>query len=189
MEVQPADHKLSSKSNSLRVILPVRSLNATLHKDFYPATTHNGTCAQIPTVQISLQCQYKRLADLQNNGLAQLLIETNDRLACRTVREFTRRSLLSRGIWKEHHSGAKSRGGKSVRPAQCCTPNNKAAGTAMSAMSFNGEITASKNSLTCFGVQFHRTLTYQTQVESTKLRCREGLPVPKAMAAKGINSF
>ena len=36
------------------------------------------------------------------------------------------------------------------------------------------------------GIHFDRMLTYKTQVESTKLRCKKGLSALKAMASKGI---
>ena len=42
------------------------------------------------------------------------------------------------------------------------------------------------NSLRYLGIQFDRMLTYKTQVESTKLRCRKGLSALKPMASKGI---
>ena len=66
------------------------------------------------------------------------------------------------------------------------TLNNKALGQAMAAVSFNGEVIESANSLRHFGIHFDRVLTYKRQVESTKLRCKKGLSVLKAMASKGI---
>ena len=42
------------------------------------------------------------------------------------------------------------------------------------------------NSLIYLGIHFDRMLTYKTQVESTKLRCKQGLSALKAMASKGM---
>ena len=56
----------------------------------------------------------------------------------------------------------------------------------MPAVSFNGEVIERTNSLRYLGIHFDRMLTYKTQVESTKLRCKKGLPTLKAMASKGI---
>ena len=67
-----------------------------------------------------------------------------------------------------------------------CTLNNKAVGQAMPAVSFNGEAIERTNSLRYLGIHFDRMLTYKTQVESTKLRCKKGLSALKAMASKGI---
>ena len=67
-----------------------------------------------------------------------------------------------------------------------CTLNNKAVGQAMPAVSFNGEAIERTNSLRYLGIHFDRMLTYKTQVESTKLTCKKGLSVLKAMASKGI---
>ena len=56
----------------------------------------------------------------------------------------------------------------------------------MPAVSFNGEAIECTNSLRYLGIHFDRMLTYKTQVESTKLRCKKGLSALKAMASKGI---
>ena len=56
----------------------------------------------------------------------------------------------------------------------------------MPAVSFNGEVIARMNSPRYLGIHFDMTLMYKTQVESTKLRCKKGLSMLKAMASKGI---
>ena len=56
----------------------------------------------------------------------------------------------------------------------------------MPAVSFNGEVVERVNSLRYLGIHFDRMLTYQTQVESKKLRCKKELSALKAMASKGI---
>ena len=55
----------------------------------------------------------------------------------------------------------------------------------MPAVSFNGEVIERTNSLRYLGIHFDRMLTYKTQVESTKLRCKKGLSALKAMVSKG----
>ena len=54
----------------------------------------------------------------------------------------------------------------------------------MPAISFNGEVIESTNSLRYLGIHFDRMPTYKTQVQSTKLRSKKGLL--KAKASKGI---
>ena len=54
-----------------------------------------------------------------------------------------------------------------------CTLNNKAAGQAMPAVSFNGEVIERGNSVRYLGVQFSRMLTYKTQAGSTKHGCKK----------------
>ena len=56
----------------------------------------------------------------------------------------------------------------------------------MPAVSLNGEAIERSNSLRYLWIHFDRTLTYKTQVESTKLRCKKGLSALKAIASKGI---
>ena len=65
-----------------------------------------------------------------------------------------------------------------------CTLNNKPVGQAMPAVFFNGEVIERTNSLKYLRIHFDRMLTYKTQFESTRLRCKKGLL--KAMASKGI---
>ena len=67
-----------------------------------------------------------------------------------------------------------------------CILNNKAVGQTMPAVSFNGEVIERTDSPRYLGIHFGRMLTYKTDVESTKLRCRKGLFALKAMTAKGI---
>ena len=56
----------------------------------------------------------------------------------------------------------------------------------MPAVSFNREVIERTNSLRYPSIHFNTMLTYKTQVESTKLRCKKGLSVLKAMTSKGI---
>ena len=56
----------------------------------------------------------------------------------------------------------------------------------MPAASSNGEVTEPSNSLRYRGIHFDKMLTYKTQVESTKLRCKKGLSALKTMASNGI---
>ena len=67
-----------------------------------------------------------------------------------------------------------------------CTLNNKAVGQTVLEVSFTGEVIECSNSCRHLGNHFDRMLTYKTQVESTKLRCRKGMSVSKTMAVKGI---
>ena len=53
-------------------------------------------------------------------------------------------------------------------------------------VSFNVEVIKRTNSLRYLGIHCDKMLTYKTQVESTKLRCKKGLSVLKSMASKGI---
>ena len=56
----------------------------------------------------------------------------------------------------------------------------------MPAVFFNREVIERTNSLRYHGIRFNRMLTYKTQIESTKHRCKNGLFAMKAMVAKGI---
>ena len=53
----------------------------------------------------------------------------------------------------------------------------------MPEVSFNEEVIERTNSLRYLGSRFDRMRSYNTQVESTKLRCKKGLPTLKAMAS------
>ena len=57
-----------------------------------------------------------------------------------------------------------------------CTLNNKAVGQAMPAVSFNGKAIERTNSLRYPGIHYDRMLSYKTQIESTKLRCKKDCP-------------
>ena len=100
----------------------------------------------------------------------------------------TQQSPLSRSRWKESHwcQETESEINSSKMQALWCTLNNKAVGQAMPAVSFNGEVIEHMNNLKYFRILFDRMLAYKMQVESTKLRCKKGLSVLKAMASKGI---
>ena len=67
-----------------------------------------------------------------------------------------------------------------------CTLDNKAAGKAMPAVTFDGTVVERTNHLRYLGVHFDRMLTYMQHVETTALKCEKGMSVLKAMAAKVI---
>ena len=117
-------------------------------------------------------------------GLDRTLTEAGSNDDLITELEFT--EALS-GLSKDTAPGP-DRVKYSVSKAQAlwCTLNNKAVGQAMPAVSFNGQAIERMNSLRYLGIHFDKMLTYKTQVESTKLRCKKGLSALKAMASKGI---
>ena len=63
----------------------------------------------------------------------------------------------------------------------------------MPPVSFKGEVIERTNSLRYPGIYFDRMLTYkltyETQVESTKPRCKKQLSALKVMTAKGIEQY
>ena len=65
-------------------------------------------------------------------------------------------------------------------------PQQQSSRTSNTSSLINREVIERTNSLRYLGIHFDRVLTYKTQVESTKLRCKKGLSALKAMASKGI---
>ena len=55
----------------------------------------------------------------------------------------------------------------------------------MPAVTFDGAVVERTSHLRCLGIHFGRMLTYSKHVETTALKCKKGLSVLKAMAAKG----
>ena len=127
----------------------------------------------------------KGLADLNSNGLSQVLTLADNRLIYKTASDINtavaavQEQLVSHWCQETKINPRKAQ-------ALWCTLNNKAVGQAMPAVSFIGEATERSNSLRYLRIHFDRMLTYKTQVESTKLRCKKGLSMLKAMALKGI---
>ena len=55
----------------------------------------------------------------------------------------------------------------------------------MPAVIFDGAVVERTSHLRYLGIHFDRMLTYSKHVETTALKCKKGLSVLKAMAAKG----
>ena len=131
----------------------------------------------------------KGLADLNSNGLSRVLTLADDGLIYKTSSDIsTAVTAVQEQLEKVSHwcQETESEINPSKAQALWCTLNNKVVGQAMPAVSFNGEAIERTNSLRYLGIHFDRMLTYKTQVESTKLRCKKGLSALKAMASKGI---
>ena len=131
----------------------------------------------------------KGLADLNSNGLSRVLTLADDGLIYKTSSDIsTAVTAVQEQLEKVSHwcQETESEINPSKAQALWCTLNNKAVGQAMPAVSFNGEAIERTNSLRYLGIHFDRMLTYKTQVESTKLRCKKGLSALKAMTSKGI---
>ena len=124
----------------------------------------------------------KGLADLNSNGLSWVLTKTPSDIS--TAVTAVQEQLEKVSHWCQE---TESEINPSKAQALWCTLDNKAAGQAMPAVSFNGEAIERTNSLRYLGIHFDRMLTYKTQIESTKLRCKKGLSTSKkARASKGI---
>ena len=59
----------------------------------------------------------------------------------------------------------------------------------MPAVTFDGAVVKRTNHLRYLRVHFDRMLTYRQYKETTVLKCKKGLSVLKAMAAKGIEQM
>ena len=131
----------------------------------------------------------KGLADLNSNGLSWVLTLADDGLIYKTASDnSTAVTAVQEQMEKVSHGCQETESQINPGKAQAlwCTLNSKAVGQAMPAVSFNGEAIERTNSLRYLWIHFDRMLTYKTQVESTKLRCKKGLSTLKAMASKGI---
>ena len=127
----------------------------------------------------------KGLADLNSNGLSRVLTLADDGLIYKTASDIsTAVTAVQEQLEKVSHwcQETESEINPSKAQALWCTINNKAVRQAMPAVSFNGEAIERTNSLRYLGIHFDRMLTYKTQVESAKLRCKKGLSALKAMA-------
>jgi len=56
----------------------------------------------------------------------------------------------------------------------------------MPAVTFDRAVVERTSHLRYLGIHFDRMLTYRQNMETTALKCKKGLSVLKAMAAKGI---
>ena len=56
----------------------------------------------------------------------------------------------------------------------------------MPAVTLDGAVVERTSHLRYLGIHYDRMLTYRKHVETTAPKCKKGLSVPKAMAAKGI---
>ena len=106
----------------------------------------------------------------------------DDGLATKQPVTSTQQSPLSRSSWKKCHTDAKRQSSKSVqaRRKPVVHPRQQSSRTS------NASSLLQWRSLRYLGIHFDRMLTYKTQVESTKLRCKKGLSALKAMASEGI---
>ena len=126
--------------------------------DLHTPTTDNGTSTRLPTIPSSQQCLHKRTGRSEKAMVqARCLRLWTTGLSAKLPVTFSQQSPLSRSSWKRCHTGAK-------RQRQI----------------------GSMNSLRSPGIHFDMILTYKTQVESAKLRCKKGLSMLKAMASKFI---
>ena len=166
------------------------SCHATWKQDLHAPTTYNGTFTRPPPTRspVLYNVYTNGLVDLNSNGLCRVLWLRTTGLSTKQPVTSTQQSPPSRSSWKRCHVGAKRQSEIKPNKAQdlWCTLNNKAVGQAMPAVSFNGEAKERTNSLRYFRIHFDRILTYKTQVESTKLRCKKGLSALNAMASQGI---
>ena len=178
-------HKIARSST-----LGKKSCYTTWKLDLHAPTTNNGTSTRLPSVPSPLQCLHKGTGGYeQQNGLSRVLTLANDGLIYKTACDIsTAVTAVQEQLEKVSHwcQETESEINPSKAQALWCTLNNKAAGQAMPAVSFNGEVKTRTNSLRYLGIHFDRMFTYKTQVESTKLRCKKGLSALKAMVSKGI---
>ena len=131
----------------------------------------------------------KGLADLSSNGLSWVLTFADDGLIYKTASDIhTAVTTVLKQLEKVSRWCQETE--SEINPSNAqglwCSHYNKAVGQIMPAVSFKEEVIRHTNSLRYLGIQFNRMLTYKTQVESTKLRCKKGLSALKAMASKGI---
>ena len=146
-------------------------------------------CHPASSTKSMLDLSVADLADLNSNGLSRVLTLADDGLIYKTAGDIrTAVTAAQEQLEKVSHwcQETESEINPSKAQALWCTLNNKAVGQAMPAVSFNGEVTERTNSLRYLGIHFDRMLMYKTKVESTKLRCKNGLSTLKAMASKDI---
>ena len=104
----------------------------------------------------------KGLADLNSNGLRRMLTLADDGLIYKTASDIsTAVTAVQEQLEKVSHwcQETESEINPSKAQALWCTLNNKAAGQAMPAVSFNGEAIERTNSLRYLGIHFDRMLT------------------------------
>ena len=163
--------------------------HSTWKLDLHDPTTDNVTSTRLPSVPGPLQCLHKGTGGSEQQWLSRVLTLADDGLIYKTASDIsTAVTAVQEQLEKVSHWCKETEFEISPSKAQAlgCTLNNKAVGQAMQAVSFNGEVIERTSSLRYLWIHFDRTLTYKTQVESTKLRCKKGLSALKAMASKGI---
>ena len=146
---------------------------------FMPQQLTVGLPQGSPLFPVLYNVYTKGLADLNSNGLRRVLMLADDGLIYKTGSDtHTAVTAVQEQLEKVSHwcQETVSEINPSNAHALWCTFNNKAAGQAMPAVSFDGEVIERMNSLRYIGIHFDRMLTYKTQVESTKLRCKEDCP-------------
>ena len=125
------------------------------------------------------------LADLNNNGVSRMLTLVDDGHIYKTVSNThttvtaVQEQLEKATQWCQE---TESKINPSKAQTLWCIINTKAVGQAMPIFSFNGEVIARTNSLIYFGIHFDGMLTYKTQAEATKHRCKKGLSALKVLA-------
>ena len=67
-----------------------------------------------------------------------------------------------------------------------CTLDNRTEGKPVPAVTLDVAVVERTSHLRYLGIHFDRMLTYRKHVETTAPKCKKGLSVPKAVAAKGI---
>ena len=169
--------------------------HATWKMDLQAPTTDNGTSTSPtppppPSLSPVLYNFYtKELADLISNGLSRVLTLADDGINNKTASD-THTALIAVQEQLEKVSQWYQETESEINPSKAqalwCTLNSKTVGQAFPAVSFNGEVIERTNNPKYVGIHFGRMLTYKTQVESTKFRCKKGLSALKAMAAKDI---
>ena len=166
-----------------------KGCHATWKLDLHAPTTDNGTSTRLPSVPCPLQCLHKGTGGSEQQWFKRVLTLADDGLIYKTSSDIsTAVTAVQEQLEKVSHwcQETESEINPSKAQALWCTLNNKAVGQAMPAVSFNGEAIERTNSLRYLGMHFDRMLTFKTQVESTKLRCKKGMSALKAMASKGI---
>ena len=166
-----------------------KGCHATWKLDLHAPTTDNGNCTRSALSPVLYNVYTKGLVDLNSNGLSRMLRLADVWLIYKTASDIhTPITAVQEQLEKVSHwcQETESEINPSKAQALWCTLNNKAAGQAIPAVSFNGEVIERTNSLRYLGIHFDRMLTYKTQVESTKLRCKKGLFALKTMASKGV---
>ena len=129
----------------------------------------------------------KGLADLNQNGPSEILTQADDRLIniykskdFQEVAEVVQQQLDSVSKWCHH---TRSLLNPDMAQTLWCTPDNRAAGKPMPAVTFDGAVAERTSHLRYLGIHFERMLTYRKHMEATALKCKKGLSVMKATSA------
>ena len=166
------------------------SVYAAWKLELCPSSAHFGRTTRITVLTDPLQCLYtKGLADLNQTGPSKILILTDDGLTYTTLKH----SQEAAEAVQQHLDSVSKQcddTGSLINPHKAqtlwCTLYNRAAGKPMPAVTFAGAVVERTSHLRYLGIHSNRMLTYSKHVETTALKCKKGLSVLKAMAAKGI---